>query len=457
MRSYMPLPALLRRLSGLLLVLTLGLAQAAPLGPAIVVAAGGGAQSAPSVAVDAAGRSVIVWHEQAAAAVFARRFAADGSPLGEAIVVDARPDNRRDLLAEVAMTADGGFVVAWQRVSAGLPEGPTTNLIRRFSADGLPLEGARVLDIAGPVQLIGAPALAGDGSGNHVVVWSRFTTVSRVDATILPRRHDHDIVRGVSELVIEHRAADGSLRAPQAVVDALDTVERSALFSIGPVRTFLNAEQAAGGYDVTMNAVGEAAVAWSDERYLEAGTLLVTAGAQLATRTVNLHARRYAATTTAITGPLPVSSITTIGRAPTRRSPPVVALDRSGGITVAWADLPLTLGLETESDIHALRIEADGRRRLRSMVGNGEGFLSRAPAIAAFDDGRALVSFTQSRTLDVVTRALGATGRVEGAVTEVADSVRVSGVPVLAARGDGGHVVVWSASGVLTMRRYGPP
>ena len=452
------LPNAARPVVGLMLALGLSIAEvvAAPLGPVTPVTAIHAAfQSAPEVAVNNSGASVVVWQEDETQAVFAQRFAADGSAVGEPIRVDARPDNRRDLAPDVALADDGRFVVVWQRVNAGLPEGPTQNFIRRFAANGTPLAAAQALDQAGPFQLIGVPSLAGDGSGNHAVVWSRFTTTERNGAVILPRYYDNDTVRGVQELVIEHRAADGSLRAPQQVADAIDTVTRDGQFVVGSAVTAFGAKRRYSGYDVTMNAAGEAAVSWTDDREYEGSIRVVVAGSRLAERTVNLYARRYAANASAAGDRITVSSLTTAGRIATERSAPRIGLDRQGAMTAAWADLPYLLGLRYAADNYVRRVDADGRLRPRAKVGVSEGFLVQSPVIAALDDGRALVAFVQGGTLDIVTQVVDAGGQASGAAVEVADSVRVDSPPVIAAQGSGAHIVAWSVNGVVYLRRYG--
>lgn len=455
----LPFPNPFRFIAGLILALGASItgAVAMPLGPSTLVSPGpDAAQGAPEVAVNAAGAAVIVWHDSRANAVFARRFAADGSAVGEAILVDARPDNRRDLLPDIALADDGRFVVAWQRVNAGLPEGPIQNLIRRFAADGTALEPARELDRAGNFQRIGAPSLAGDGSGNHAVVWSRLTTMPPSRTSILPR-FESEIVRGVEELLIEHRAADGSLRAPQQSVEAIDAVTRDANFRIGVINGFRSSDRGYTGYDVAMNAVGDTAVAWSDERYYASGNLVITAGALLASRTVNLYARRYGLNASAAGDRITVDSLTAVGDLPTRRSAPRVAIDRSGAMTVVWSDVPTLLGLAERAPAYARRIEADGRKRLTARIGDTQVSIAQPPAVAALDDGRAIAALTRGGTSDLLTRAITANGRPEGEPNRVEANAGVAGIPSIAARGDGSHIVVWASDRLVRQRRYGPP
>ncbi len=78
--------------------------------------------SAPQVAVDAAGRFLVVWEEPGTphlaplALVFGRRFEASGRPLGPRFALEETTENGQ-FLPDVAMTGDGRAVVAWANVS----------------------------------------------------------------------------------------------------------------------------------------------------------------------------------------------------------------------------------------------------------------------------------------------------------------------------------------------------
>ena len=68
-----------------------------------------------SVAMDDAGNFVVVWTQGPHAVVYGRMFRADGSPKGDAFVVDWTAGAGT---ASVAMDADGNFVIAWDIASA---------------------------------------------------------------------------------------------------------------------------------------------------------------------------------------------------------------------------------------------------------------------------------------------------------------------------------------------------
>jgi hypothetical protein len=132
-----------------------------------------GGQITPAVATDAAGNYVMVWVNKTSPApytaedIFARRYAADGTPLGAEFLVNTYTDYEQ-MNPAVAMDADGDFVVVWQ-----------TN---DFEGTGLEIRGQRYDPAGAPVggefQVNTTtlydqtrPDVTMDADGDFVVVW----------------------------------------------------------------------------------------------------------------------------------------------------------------------------------------------------------------------------------------------------------------------------------------------
>src|SRR5688572_7300122 len=97
-----------------------------------------GDQFPSGLAIDDTGRFVVAWasYEQDGSqyGVFARRFDSLGSPIGGEFQINTyTPGGQRD--PTVAMSGSGQFVVAWSSYGYG----PDRIVARRFGADGLPL------------------------------------------------------------------------------------------------------------------------------------------------------------------------------------------------------------------------------------------------------------------------------------------------------------------------------
>jgi hypothetical protein len=153
-------------------------------------------QSYPDVAVDADGDFVVTWVSCCSSnAIFAQRYDSAGNPVGGEFQVSAftsaynyigRPD--------VALDADGDFVVAW---STYLGNGSGTGVFaKRYISTGSPVGTEFAVDSYG-VGYQEEPSVAADANGNFVIVWqsdaqtargARSAASSRSIATRLARR-----------------------------------------------------------------------------------------------------------------------------------------------------------------------------------------------------------------------------------------------------------------------------
>ncbi|MGH8447529.1 MAG: hypothetical protein ACREVL_19865 [Solimonas sp.] len=170
--------ALLRACAILGAALLATTAQAAPgdaLGPQFQVNESSlYSQDAPVVARAANGDFVVVWQLytfgtgiESAFTLAARRYAADGTPKGGEFRVDQLPRFASPAAPAVAMRADGAFVVAWRDNASAL-----AIFARRYGADGQPLGGAvRVNDVSARMRGVADPRVAIEADGDFSVVW----------------------------------------------------------------------------------------------------------------------------------------------------------------------------------------------------------------------------------------------------------------------------------------------
>lgn len=98
-------------------------------------------QWACDVGMDSQGRIVVAWEQgdpvdQGGANVYARRFAPDGSPLGDPFLVSTETAGAQ-WDCDLAMNREGDFVVTWQH-NLGTAEASEDLYVRAFQADGTP-------------------------------------------------------------------------------------------------------------------------------------------------------------------------------------------------------------------------------------------------------------------------------------------------------------------------------
>jgi hypothetical protein len=148
-------------------------AQGNPMGPEFRVNTGWVYdEGSPAVASDASGNLVVVWSydDPVTRGVYGQRYASTGAPLGGNFFVASNELHAEAFSPSVASDSSGNFVVAWTFVSgySYLPQ--PAIFARRYASTGTPLgPGFRVNTF--PIVLK-PPAVASDASGNFVIVWS---------------------------------------------------------------------------------------------------------------------------------------------------------------------------------------------------------------------------------------------------------------------------------------------
>ena len=139
-------------------------------------------QGLPSVSISPAGGFVVAWTSQAGdgggSAVFARRFDATGSALGNDFLVNTYTTGNQGSTifsgGQVAHDARGNFVVTWPS-SAGQDGSLDAAIAQRYTASGA-RRGAEFLVNTYTTGAQTPPSVASDALGNFVVAW-----VSRTD------------------------------------------------------------------------------------------------------------------------------------------------------------------------------------------------------------------------------------------------------------------------------------
>jgi hypothetical protein len=131
-------------------------------------------QNQPAIAVDAAGRFVVVWEsygqDGAFGSIVARRLGSDGVPLRDEFVVSSS-DTEARYTPVVAAGADGGFVVVWVD---GSTDGSYSDIrARRYLADATPAGAEFQVNTYTPGYQ-SAPAVAIGVASSFVVAWRSF-------------------------------------------------------------------------------------------------------------------------------------------------------------------------------------------------------------------------------------------------------------------------------------------
>ncbi|KAB2968934.1 MAG: hypothetical protein F9K18_02100 [Thermoanaerobaculia bacterium] len=154
-------------------------ADGAPLGSQFQVNTyGTNNQQYPAVAIDGSGRFVIAWEslgsagsDQSSYSVHARRYDAGGVPLGGEFQVNTTTTDQQGI-PEIAADSDGRFEVVWfSLASAGSDNDQTSVQMQRYDAAGVPLGGELQVNVS-TTGYQAFPAIAADDRGHFVVAWA---------------------------------------------------------------------------------------------------------------------------------------------------------------------------------------------------------------------------------------------------------------------------------------------
>ena len=147
-------------------------------------------QVRPSIAADADGNFVVVWQggqpNPTPWDVYGRRYAADGTPIGDEFLVNAESASSR-YEAKVAMDEDGDFVVVWE----GYGTGGTDVYARRYAADGT-AKGPEFVVNTTRAGYQRAPAVASRAGGAFTVAWVGWDQSGGHESDVYARRFDAD-------------------------------------------------------------------------------------------------------------------------------------------------------------------------------------------------------------------------------------------------------------------------
>jgi len=147
-------------------------------------ATGAGNQTEPAVAIDGDGFLFAAWQGPGVDGdedIFARVFDPNGQPLTDESAVNIDPAGRQ-LYPSVAASESGTFIVVWERRRVDEIGEISSIYGQRFDANGMPMGDERLIDDG--VWDCRYPDVAMDRAGNFAVVWMQDRTSNTVRACL---------------------------------------------------------------------------------------------------------------------------------------------------------------------------------------------------------------------------------------------------------------------------------
>jgi len=315
-----------------------------------------GDQSFSSVAKDADGDFVVVWHgwtpsdPDRGADVFGRLYNAAGEPQGDQFLVNAVTDST-NRAPKVAMDADGDFVVVWQSYSDSNRE----IFARRYNAAGEP-QGDEFLVNTHTAHLQENPRVAMSDDGGFVITWMSQEQDGWGSGIYAQRYHTAGVPQGGEFLV--NTTTDGHQHSSSVAMDATgDFIIAwvSGMIGSGESDVYAQRFDAAGvpqggeflvntftantqhSPNVAMTADGESVIVWGSQG--QDGS------------DFGIFAQRYDAAGAPQGSEFQVNSYTA-----GRQEGAVVALDGDAGMVIAWYGV----GSGDHAGIYAQRFDSAG-------------------------------------------------------------------------------------------------
>jgi hypothetical protein len=170
-----------------------------------------GHQASPSVAMDSAGNSVVVWCSQDqdgdAGGIYGQRFSSDGNKSGAEFSVNSYTSGDQDT-PSVAMDSAGDFVVVW--ASYGQDGDGWGVYGQRFSSLGMKLGSEfRVNTYTSSDQY--RPSVSMSATGEFVVVWASAGQDGSGQAVVGQRYYSDGTSLGMEFLVNSYHSGDQTL------------------------------------------------------------------------------------------------------------------------------------------------------------------------------------------------------------------------------------------------------
>ena len=274
-----------------------------------------------SAAMDDEGNFVVVWTQGPYAFVYGRRFNADGSPMGDAFVVDWTP---RAGTASVAMDPDGDFVIAWD-IASEVDDRRTVfaqYYVRNGNRQGIFQVSSNLTGSAWK------PDVAMDADGDFAV------TFEVADDPLLAGTYFRSYQRpGRSPLPAppETRVGVGQGEAAAPAVAMADDGAAVVTWSVGST-IYAKQYQPLGpplGGDILVGAVDKPHAL--DVSADGPGSFIVTWSATSAAGNSDVFARGFAANGQPVSSPFRLNS-----HVANQQANPVVAMTDAGGFVSAW-------------------------------------------------------------------------------------------------------------------------
>ncbi len=356
-------------------------------------------QSAPIIAMDAGGNFVITWQsdtqDSGSFGVYAQRYNTNGSAAGAEFRVNTSTLATQEV-PNVAMDADGDFVISWSSTHDGI----RNVYAQRYNADGS-TAGAEFRVNSYTIGFQSNPDTAMAANGNFIITWNSFGQENNTSGSfgIYAQRYNADGSMAGDEFKA-NTTTTGNQVAPSIAMDAKGAFvivwESSDVLIDGDVDIYAQRYDAGGSImgneflvnagtlgtqsdpDIAMDADGDFAIAWHSDIQKNGN--------------FDIYARRYRADGSAVNITESIVNTVTTGD----QASPSIAMDADGDFVISWRSFAQEGESVNDFGVYARRYNANGtaediNEHLVNTIITGD---QEAPSIAMAADNDFVIAWS---------------------------------------------------------------
>jgi len=301
-------------------------------------------QTYPAIAVDDSGNFVVVWEDNRNGNwdIYGQRYDSNGSPLGSNLKINADTSSSYQSSPAIAVDGSGNFVMVWTDDRNGQYNSDIYG--QRYDSKGSPLGSNFKINVDTGSSIQYASAIDVDGSGNFVVVWQ-------------------DKRNGNLDIYGQRYNSNGTTQ--------------SGNFKINDYNTGSSTQWDPA---IAVDSSGNFMVVWNDERNEGTGN-------------PDVYGQRYNSNGAAQGGNFKINDETSIRD----QYSPAIAVDGSGNFVVVWTDQRNSIF--QEYDIYGQRFSSNGTLQSGNFrINDNQGNSSQYhPAISMDSSGHFVVMWTDER------------------------------------------------------------
>ncbi|MCJ7457959.1 MAG: dockerin type I domain-containing protein [candidate division Zixibacteria bacterium] len=406
--------------------------------------AGTAAQYYTAISMDGSGNFVITWQDyrNGNLDIFAQRYNSSGTPLGTNFKVNDDAGTATQASSAIAMNGSGNFVITWDDYRS---VSNADIYAQRYNSSGTPQGSNFKVNTDTRITLGDVPAIAVNGSGDFVITWEDYPNGN---ADIYCQRYNSSGTPQGSNFKVNDDNGTADQRHPDIALDGSGNFVitwmdyRSGSTNADIYAQAYNSSGTPLGPNFKVNSDATTQNQWYPKIAMDgSGNFVITWYDYRSVSNADIYAQRYNSSGT-LQGPnFKVND--DVGTLP--QYFPDVAMDGSGNFVITWMDYRSA----SYADIYAQRYNSSGTPQSSNFkVNTNAGTTQWYPAIAMNSSGNFVITwedFISSGISNILAQRYNSSGTPQGSNFKVNDNTGIAQqlYPDIAINGSGDFIITW--------------